>query len=373
MGRQDVHGNDTMRGRCTCLDDPDKRVEEAGTRSTSTCCIFCWTSISRPQRSRTGQSPRFSPRRGTRHDAACRRSTQAGMGPGWWKGSSGWHLRHDPTFVDSRSRLVDAGDAENPASPMSFVWKKQQTRSNCSRPRGLKWRWYDATRGLGLPVFTRAVARRAWRGKLLEKGAGCDLPFECLQLAASRLTPHKKIDCVAGFACRVQTHEPGLRKRGQQHKTLGVFPTDQSSVRCASVGFDGRLAWPSCGPWCFGALLVHAEKRPRPYPAMSRTHCHVSPVLSWSLALHSRIASTPDSSRSTLCLRTTPNTDTHPLVARPSSPPLLPFFPLLRQTCEPRNSSSAARDDLLPSCLLLPSRRGPFPRVPCRDGALRFG
>src|SRR6187551_1100107 len=81
--------------------------------------------------------------------------------------------------------------------------------------------------------------------------------LNCLQLAASRLpapqrSNYQEIDCVACLACRVQTHEPGLRKRGQQHNTLGAFQTDQPILRCASVG-------------------VHAEKRPRPYPAMSTT------------------------------------------------------------------------------------------------------
>lgn len=83
-----------------------------------------------------------------------------------------------------------------PASPVSGRLEEQQTLSNDGCPRGLKWRCDDAaTRGWGLPVFTRAVARRAWRGKLLEKGAGCDLPFELLQLAASRLTPPKNRLC----------------------------------------------------------------------------------------------------------------------------------------------------------------------------------
>lgn len=87
---------------------------------------------------------------------------------------------------------------------------------------------------------------------------------------------------------------------------------------------------------------------------------------------NSRLQST--SYRSILCSRATPNTDTHPLVARPSCPPLLPFFARLRQTCEARSSSSAGRGDLLPSCLLLPFLRGPFPRgpFPRRCSALRI-
>lgn len=91
-----------------------------------------------------------------------------------------------------------------------------------------------------------------------------------------------------------------------------------------------------------------------------------------SLQLHSGLQST--SYKSLPCLRTTPNNDTHPLVARPSRPPLLPFFARLRQTCEPRSSSSAGRGDLLPSCLLHPFPRGPSPRgpFPRRCSALRI-
>lgn len=95
----------------------------------------------------TGQSPRFSP--SERHDMMRRVHRR----PGWRKGSSAtvdrrWHLRHDPTLVDSRSRLADAENCRE-RGLADVVWKKQQTRSNGGCPRGLKWRWYDATRGLG--------------------------------------------------------------------------------------------------------------------------------------------------------------------------------------------------------------------------------
>lgn len=112
--------------------------------------------------------------RATRHDAAC--PPQAGIGA---KGPvPQWIV--DGTFVTTPRWWTAGPDspmqrtAENPGSPMSFG-RNNKTRSNDGCPRGLKWRWYDATRGLGggggLPVFTRAVARRAWRGNYnWEKG-----------------------------------------------------------------------------------------------------------------------------------------------------------------------------------------------------------
>jgi len=108
--------------------------------------------------------PRFSPV--DTHDMR-RVHTQ----PGWCEGSSGWHLRHgtphlwtagpDSTMQTTRSRRRRL--------------EEQQTRPNDGGPRGMKWLWYDATRGWGLPVFTRAVARRAWRGNYWKKGLAVKL------------------------------------------------------------------------------------------------------------------------------------------------------------------------------------------------------
>jgi hypothetical protein len=136
---------------------PGQRVEKARTRGTSTRLRVLVSQV--PIVSKHDDRvpvyispPRFSPR-GT-HDMRHVHPGRDGV-----KGPV------DGTFVMTpRLRTAGPDSSAQRTRCRRCRLEEQQTWSNDGGPRGMKWFWYDATRGLGLPVFTRAVARRAWRG-----------------------------------------------------------------------------------------------------------------------------------------------------------------------------------------------------------------
>ncbi|KAK1828813.1 hypothetical protein QBC39DRAFT_143856 [Podospora conica] len=184
-------------------------------------------------------------------------------------GSSGGHLRHDPTFVGSESRL-DGREEPGLAELTGVVWKKTdkiQLRMSTRLEMALR-RWDDAIRGLGLPVFTRAVARRTWRGRRGngEKGLTARLNFAAGGLSSDQ-HHHQKIDCVACFASCVQTYEPGVRKRQQQHGEGHLAPSKPIN-RVFGVRLSVSIVV-SLAPLLVDHVTtvvwgLHAETRPHP-------------------------------------------------------------------------------------------------------------